>query len=70
MTGAPSRASRVRKARGSSACALCGGPVTVGQWIGYIEDRWWCHVSCIISRNAAASVREDTSPQGNPEDGK
>lgn len=63
MTGqAGLRASRVRKARGESCCGLCGAPVRVGDWIGFIEQRFWCHVRCVIEHNAAASARQDTSP--------
>ena len=47
-------ATRIRKARRPSACGLCGRPVSIGQRIGLVENRWWAHVTCIIARNARA----------------
>jgi hypothetical protein len=46
------RADRTRKARHSSRCPLCGGPVLVGQRIGRIRHRGrlvWPHTACIVA---------------------
>ena len=51
-------AARVRKARTRSRCPACGGPVVVGQRIGYIAGAGWCHVApCITGRPCAATGR-------------
>lgn len=46
MTG--KLATRTMKARRTSTCPLCRGPVLVGQQIGKVGV--WAHVSCIIDR--------------------
>jgi hypothetical protein len=67
MTGPQGRASRVRKARGESCCGLCGSPVRPGQLIGLVDDRWWCHVSCVIRRSDDVSSRNEY-PEESPND--
>jgi hypothetical protein len=43
-------ATRVRKARWTSTCSRCDGPIQIGQRVGYIErEDIWIHVWCCIS---------------------
>jgi len=48
MTDRLSLATRVMKARRSSVCTVCRGPVLVGQQIArLIRPAGWCHVRCV-----------------------
>jgi len=49
--GTAALATRARKARHRSACALCPVPVITGQRIGYLPAAGWAHVQCIIAAN-------------------
>lgn len=41
-------ATRTMKARRSSTCPACGGPITVGQAIAKLASPpGWCHLACI-----------------------
>lgn len=42
------RATRVRKARKQSACALCPVTICVGSLIGKLAAGRWAHATCII----------------------
>jgi hypothetical protein len=43
-------ASRVRKARRAGRCAMCPGPVRIGERIGYVPRVGWSHIACIIEQ--------------------
>jgi hypothetical protein len=48
-------ATRVMKARRTSTCSLCRGPIKLGQKIA--KSGIWAHVECIIERAVALSRR-------------
>ena len=49
MTGAPLRASRVRKCRFQHQCPVCHGQVLIGQSESLVTGAGWAHVDrCII----------------------
>ena len=43
------RATRVRKARSWSLCALCPVVIQTGQLIGKLPSGGWAHAGCIIA---------------------
>lgn len=51
MTGP--RATRVRKARAWSVCALCPVLIKIGNLIGKLPSGGWAHASCIIAAQRA-----------------
>lgn len=54
-------ATRTRKARRTSWCALCPAAVSTGQRIGLISAGW-SHVRCIVAANRAAYERGQLPP--------
>jgi hypothetical protein len=42
-------ANRTRKARHSSRCPLCRGPVNIGQYIARL-GLTWVHTTCAVAR--------------------
>jgi len=56
-------ARRTMKARRGSVCPACRAPITVGQRIGLI-DTGWCHVKCILRRQAEDTASETTATEG------
>jgi hypothetical protein len=42
-------AQRTRKARRSSWCPLCRGPVRIGQYIARL-GLTWVHTTCVVAR--------------------
>jgi hypothetical protein len=42
-------AHRTRKARRNSRCALCRGPVSIGQYIARL-GLTWVHTTCAVAR--------------------
>lgn len=55
MTGP--RATRVRKARAWSVCALCPVMIRVGNLIGKLPSGRWAHAVCIIAAQRAEEDR-------------
>jgi hypothetical protein len=55
VTGPQFTVRRVRKARASTCCGLCGAPITIGTQECLIEPPdgrgpcWWVHVTCVIA---------------------
>ena len=43
------KAVRVRKARTTSVCPLCRGPITIGQQIAAASWTRWAHSACVIA---------------------
>lgn len=52
-------ATRVRKARARSLCALCPAGIRVGNHIGRLPGKGWAHVACIVAANRAATKPEE-----------
>lgn len=51
-------ATRVRKARSETACALCGHLIRRGTQIGHITGKGWAHVDpCILAAQKGAAHR-------------
>jgi hypothetical protein len=49
-------ADRVKRARATVTCAICRGPITVGEREGHIPEVGWAHlVPCVINRNPEES---------------
>lgn len=59
MTTAPALPVKVRKARRSSTCPVCKGPIRVGQLIASCGGLWMC-AACLIGH------RHQLAPKENP----
>jgi hypothetical protein len=51
------RATRVRKARKWSPCALCPVLICTGNLIGLLPDGRWAHIACIIATQHPEPVK-------------
>lgn len=58
---APILATRVRKARAQSVCALCTAIIRIGAQIGRLPGTSWCHSQCIIDANRLRSAADSDS---------
>lgn len=57
----PLTASRVRKARRNSTCALCGAVISIGQNVGLVAAGW-AHLSpCIVDRRKPGQLASEAS---------
>lgn len=65
--GPVTRATRVRKARAWSVCALCPVMINVGQLIGRLPAGGWAHASCVIRTQTPAASPATAAP---PTEGK
>ena len=64
---APVLATRVRRARVKSVCALCDRLIFVGNTIGKIPGRGWAHASCINAANRNVRPEQpDGTKEGTP----
>jgi hypothetical protein len=57
----PQLATRIRKARAQSVCALCDRIVFTGNTIGRVPGRGWAHVSCIVAANRETRTEGERS---------
>jgi hypothetical protein len=51
MTTAPQLATRTRRARVQSVCALCPQIIMIGNSIGKLPAGGWAHARCIVAAN-------------------
>jgi hypothetical protein len=60
MTTPPAAFTRVKKARHTSTCPACRGPILPGQQIAL--SGYWQHVQHVIDRNAKDSTEDGREP--------
>jgi len=61
------RADRVRKARRTTRCNLCGGPIYVGRQIARL-GKTWVHSQCAAQRIRDGTTNRNDSPHTDRKD--